>query len=161
MIVVSDTTPLISLLKVDRLDLLEKLFHTVHIPQGVFNKLSAKPEFTDDAEKIRSCGFIHIHNVDSRAVNLLRKATRLDLGESEAIVLADTIDADLTLLDDAKARRVAILEGMIITGTVGILGKAYRENCITADEIRRCVEILRSSNRYISNELLNSLIKQL
>ena len=31
MIVVSDTTPLISLLKVNRLDLLERLFSTVHI----------------------------------------------------------------------------------------------------------------------------------
>lgn len=36
MIVVSDTTPLISLLKIRCLDLLESLFGAVHIPQGVF-----------------------------------------------------------------------------------------------------------------------------
>lgn len=35
MIVVSDTTPLISLLKIDRIDLLEKLFGQVLIPQAV------------------------------------------------------------------------------------------------------------------------------
>lgn len=35
MIVVSDTTPLISLLKVDCIDLLEKLFGQVLIPQAV------------------------------------------------------------------------------------------------------------------------------
>lgn len=159
MIVVSDTTPLISLLKVDKLDLLEKLFSTVHIPRGVFNELTAKPEFANEAEKIRSSTFITIHDVDSQAVNLLRKATQLDLGESEAIVLADALDADLTLLDDGNARRIAQLEGMTITGTVGILQKSYQEGFITADDVRKCVEILRTSRRYISNALLNTLLE--
>ena len=36
MIVVSDTTPLISLLKIERLDLLKKLFENVLIPQAVY-----------------------------------------------------------------------------------------------------------------------------
>ena len=40
MIVVSDTTPLISLLKISRLDLLEKLFGEVLIPSAVFNELT-------------------------------------------------------------------------------------------------------------------------
>lgn len=42
MIVVSDTTPLISLLKIQRLDLLEKLFGQVFIPQAVFDELTAE-----------------------------------------------------------------------------------------------------------------------
>lgn len=41
MIVVSDTTPLISLLKIDRIDLLEKLFGQVLVPQAVFDELTA------------------------------------------------------------------------------------------------------------------------
>ena len=40
MIVVSDTTPLISLLKIGRLDLLKKLFGEIFIPQAVFNELT-------------------------------------------------------------------------------------------------------------------------
>ena len=40
MIVVSDTTPLISLLKINRIDLLERLFGEVLIPQAVFNELT-------------------------------------------------------------------------------------------------------------------------
>lgn len=40
MIVVSDTTPLISLLKIGRLDLLEKLFGNVLIPQAVYEELT-------------------------------------------------------------------------------------------------------------------------
>ena len=41
MIVISDTTPLISLLKIDRIDLLEKLFGQALIPQAVFDELTA------------------------------------------------------------------------------------------------------------------------
>ena len=52
MIVVSDTTPLISLLKIHRLDLLKSLFETVRIPQGVFDELTANPDFTDEAIEI-------------------------------------------------------------------------------------------------------------
>ena len=41
MIVVSDTTPLISLLKIDCIDLLEKLSGQILIPQVVFEELTA------------------------------------------------------------------------------------------------------------------------
>lgn len=41
MIVVSDTTPLISLMKADSLQLLEPLFKEVLIPEAVFAELTA------------------------------------------------------------------------------------------------------------------------
>lgn len=41
MLVVSDTTPLISFLKIGHIDLLEKLFGKVFIPQAVYNELTA------------------------------------------------------------------------------------------------------------------------
>lgn len=47
MIVVSDTTPLISLLKIDRIGLLEKLFGQVLIPQAVFDELTV--------DEVRAC----------------------------------------------------------------------------------------------------------
>lgn len=58
MIVVSDTTPLISLLKIGRLDLLQKLFGEVHVPRAVFAELTQNPRFTEEAEQVRSlkCG---------------------------------------------------------------------------------------------------------
>lgn len=50
MIVVSDTTPLISLLKIDRIDLLEKLFGQVLIPHAVFDELIADERFKLEAD---------------------------------------------------------------------------------------------------------------
>ena len=53
MIVISDTTPLISLLKINRIDLLEKLFGDVLIPQAVFEELTIDERFRLEADQIR------------------------------------------------------------------------------------------------------------
>ena len=53
MIVVSNTMPFISLLKLDCIDLLEKLFGQVLISQAVFDELTANERFKLEANQIR------------------------------------------------------------------------------------------------------------
>ncbi|MCR5621677.1 MAG: DUF3368 domain-containing protein [Treponema sp.] len=161
MIVVADTTPIISLLKIKRLDLLNKLFGDIQIPLGVFEELTRNPDFTDESEEISHCSFIQIQSVDGREVSLFRKATGLDQGESEALVLTDKINADLVLLDEIKARQVAKAIGFNIMGTIGILKTAYNEMFITADEIRMAVETLRSTGRHIGEKVFSALLETL
>lgn len=158
MIVVSDTTPLISLLKIHRLDLLKGLFDEVQIPQAVFNELTENQDFPDEAEEIKSCDFIHIQNVESSEVSLFRRATGLDLGESEAFVLTDKIKADLVLVDEAHARKIARTIGFNIMGTIGILTESFKNGFISADELQSAVEIFRTSGRFISEDLLKKLL---
>ena len=55
MIVVSDTTPLILLLKINCIDLLEKLFGDVLIPQAVFDELTADEEHELTSDEVREC----------------------------------------------------------------------------------------------------------
>ena len=108
MIVVSDTTPLITLLKVQHLDLLEKYFGEVQIPIAVYNELVCDSRFKNEAEQIIHCPFIKVvDTMNTKSVDLLRRATGLDLGESEAIILTDEIHADLLLMDEARGRDVA------------------------------------------------------
>ena len=161
MIVVSDTTPLISLLKIRRLDLLERLFGPVHIPQGVFDELPANPDFAEEASEIQECEFIKIQDVNPQEVSLFRRTTGLDLGESEALVLTDRLKADLLLVDEIRARHVAKSIGFNIMGTIGVFSAAYKEGFISADEIREAVEILRSSGRHIGERLFKKLIETL
>ena len=94
MIVVSDTTPLISLLKIKRVDLLKELFGEVLIPQAVFDELTSDKRFQVEADQICQKEFIFVKRVNvPESVNILKRATGLDQGESEAIVLTDELKA--------------------------------------------------------------------
>ena len=47
MIIISDTTPIISLIKINRIDLLEQLFQEVFIPEAVYNELTTNSIFAN------------------------------------------------------------------------------------------------------------------
>ena len=148
MIVVADTTPLISLLKINRLDLLRNLFGEVYIPKAVFDELTVNPDFTDEAEIVRNCDFISIQNVNDREVSLFRRTTGLDLGESEALVLTDSIKADLILIDEIRARQIARTIGFNIMGTVGILRAASRLSAEQVNELKALLKRFESAGEY-------------
>ena len=52
MIVVSDTTPIISLMKVGQLGLLQKLFDVVYIPEAVCRELTDNEAFPDEIRMV-------------------------------------------------------------------------------------------------------------
>lgn len=162
MIVVSDTTPLISLLKIERIGLLEKLFGQVLIPQAVFDELIVDDRFKLEADQIRRKQFIEVKTVKNpESASILKRATGLDQGESEAIILTDEQNADVLLMDEAKGRAVSFQMGFRIMGTIGILMAAYEENELTADEVRECVEGLQRAGRHISQRHYQMLLDKL
>ena len=162
MIVVSDTTPLISLMKIDHLDLIHQLFGEVQIPNAVFMELVSNSRFPNESRQIREYSFIKKVDVtDIQSVNLLRRSTGLDAGESEAIVLSDSIKSSLLLMDEVKGRQVARQMGIPLIGTIGILLAAYKENLLTKEEILKCIETLKVAGRHISNKLYTQLLEKL
>ena len=162
MIVVSDTTPLISLLKINRLDLLKKLFGDVLIPQAVFDELTDDERFRLEADQIREKKFIVVKPVTNpESTNILKRATGLDQGESEAIVLTDELKADLLLMDEAKGRNVSAQMGLRIMGTIGILMAAYEEDELSSDEVRECIAGLQHAGRHIGQRHYQMLLSRL
>ena len=130
MIVVADTTPLISLLKINKLHILNQLYGTVHIPRAVYNELTVNADFDEEAETIRKAAFLHIHDdIPADRVDLLQRATGLDLGESEAIILADSFETKTLLMDEFHGRSVAEQMRIPITGVIGVLIAAYKSAC--------------------------------
>ena len=159
MIVVSDTTPLISLLKIKRIGLLEKLFGEVVIPQAVFTELTVDIRFAEEAEVIKNEKFISVKEVSNMAsVNILKRATGLDQGESEAIILSDEIQADILLMDEAKGRKISDQMGIHIMGTIGILMVAYEDDILTADEVKKCIDGLQNAGRHIGHKHYQMLL---
>ncbi len=55
---------------------------------------------------------------------------RLQAGERAAIVLAESVHADIILLDEKSARRVAAERGLQVTGLLGVLVEAANRGLV-------------------------------
>lgn len=149
--IVSDTSPVISLVSIDRLDILDKLFKKIIIPRAVWNEFTA---FENEVETDKLKRFFSERVADiSQNNNLL---PIMDLGESEAIILYNEIKADFLIIDDLKARQIAEEMGVNCVGTLGILFKAKEKGLIK--ELRTLFIKLIENNRYYSKIILNKLL---
>lgn len=162
MIVVADTTPLISLMKIGHLDLIQQLFGEVKIPKAVYEELVYNIKFPEESKQIRECAFIKkVHIIDSRAVELLQRSSGLDAGESEAIILSDTEKASLLLMDEMKGRQIAKQMGIQLMGTIGMLLTGYKERILSREDIIECINVLKTTGRHISGKLYEQLMEKI
>lgn len=158
MIVVSDTTPIISLMKAGQLELLRQLFGVVYIPEAVYRELTDNEAFSEEVRMVQECEFLYVQKVDNgKSVTILQNFTGLDAGESEAIILADEMNSDVLLMDEHKGWQVAKKLGITITGTIGILTQAFDEGMLTKEDVERCIERLQESGIRISEKLYQRL----
>jgi len=154
MIVVSDSGPLISLMKAAQLDLLHSLYGEVLIPEAVYSELTTNERYSEEAEEIKSSPFIRVVSVGERkAVDILRRATGLDLGESEAIVYADDNKADILLMEEDAGRKVAKSMGIRVRGSIGILLLGFDKKILSAQDVEHAIDKMKKSNRRISEKL--------
>ena len=131
MIVVADAGPLIALAQIGHFGLLESLYRRLRIPPAVRDEVAIPGPGRPGSAEVAGAAWIEVVEPQDRtAVGLLRE--RLDLGESQAIVLALAQNADLLLMDEARGRRVAEARGLHKTGTVGTLIVAKRRGLIPA-----------------------------
>ena len=153
--VVSNTTPIISLLKLNRLEILKDLYGQIHIPGAVYQEIEAGKDkgYYQDLAKI---DWICISKVkDEQAVKYFLD---LDAGEAEVIVLATETKADLIILDEKLGRFHAKHAGLNVTGTIGILIKAKNEGLVK--ELNSLLSELTQKDVWISDELKREILKQ-
>ena len=155
-VVVSNTTPLIALAWLQQLDLLATLFTTVHIPEAVRDEIKAKPQAIDVAELETADWLIVTPVTNQLAVELL--LDQLDLGESQAIVLAHELDADLLLMDERRGRRRALQSGITVAGTLGILMDVHRQGL--TGPLRPMLDLLRNLPFHMSDTLYSEVLSR-
>ncbi len=157
MIVVSDTTPLIGLSSIGRLELLRELFEEVYIPQAVFDETVTHGRGESEAKReVANADWIHIVDAkDTLAVNIL--LDEMDLGEVETIVLASEMNADWVLMDEKKGRRKLSQLNIPKIGTLGILLKAKQLELIPI--LRPEIEELQKSGFSISPSIVDAVLE--
>ena len=159
MIAVSDSSPLIALARIGRLNLLRSLFGRVLIPDAVYEEVVVSGAGLPGANEVRDAEWIETYSGPDDAVSYLA-AEGAGLGEGEAatIRLAKQLSADIAILDDAKARRVALAAGLTITGSIGILELGFRRGLVK-DLRTAYVDLLKQGIRFDLGLLRESLAR--
>jgi predicted nucleic acid-binding protein len=147
--VVSNTSPISYLITIGHIDLLPRLFTTVTIPDTVRTELGSPkaPLIVQGWVNDPPSWLILQPAIITTEISLLN----LDAGESAAICLAEALKADLILLDDLAARRIAASRGLALTGILGILDRAASQDWIN---IHEAIAKLQQTNFRTSSTLI-------
>lgn len=148
--VIVNSTPIIVLSNIYRLDILKALYGQIIIPQAVYDEVTAKSD--------SACYQITKHSdwiVVERVANAEQKRmyqAKLHAGEVEVMILAQqNPKADLVILDDNTAKKTAKFLGLTVTGTLGVLLKAKKEGVI--ESVTPIIDELLSNGFYITDEV--------
>ena len=117
MIVVADSGPLHYLILLEHTELLRRFYGQVVVPEPVASELSAAGAPAVVREWItKPPTWVDVRAVTPDAVSMI--TDDLDLGERAAIALAETMHADLLLIDEAAGRAEAKRRQLRVTGTL-------------------------------------------
>jgi predicted nucleic acid-binding protein len=148
--IIGDSSALIALSVVDKLELLEQLYTNLYVPQAVFDEVTqvGRPQ----SDKLRRFLQSRVKVVE---LNLTKLG--LGLGELEAITLYKELDAEVLLIDDNRAKKYAILNDVKVIGSLGVLIKAKEEGYV--EQVKPLVEAIMKSEVYISDKLMLKVLE--
>lgn len=147
--IIGDSSALVALSIMKRLDLLEDIFQVVHVPKAVYDEvtISYKPQS------------IELKNfLKDKVINIDLNITQIGLGrgELEAITLYKDICADFLLIDDRRAKNFAKLNNVKVIGSLGVMILAKELGKVKT--IREDLEKLLNSDIFISKNLIDRVL---
>ena len=151
MSIVSNSSALINLARIGRLDILQQLYVEVTIPEAVWHEVVVEGAGQLGADTVKDATWIKTTAVTNKQlVHALRQ--ELDAGEAEAIALAQEIGAELLLMDDHLGRQTAHYLGLRYSGLIGVLIEAKKKGLFSS--IKPQIDKLREVAGFrISKEL--------
>lgn len=154
--VVVNSTPLIVLCGIGRLDILQRMYQEISIPEAVYHEVTAMEDMA--CVQIRSArGWIHVEQIQDQTEKKMYKA-KLHAGEVEVMVLAQEQNADLVIIDDNAAKKTARYLGLKVTGTLGVLLKAKQQGIL--EQIHPLLSEMKHNGFYISPAIEAIVLKQ-
>lgn len=148
MIAVSNSTPLIALSRIGKIELLHEYFGQICIPKAVYDEVVVSGGTLYGAQEVAQADWIFVEDID----NMLAAESLgmyLGAGEAEAIVLAREKGC-LLIIDDGDGRKAARTMDLKITGTVGVLLKAGRDGKL---DLKECLDELNACGFRLSEKV--------
>lgn len=154
---VSDTSPLLFLAKLDRLDLLRQAGAEITVPNAVLLEIQQRPDEARRKLEDARRSWLKTRTVTDRDLVEVLLAD-LDEGEAEVIALAFELGAGRVLMDDLDGRRLARRIGLTPVGTLGVLLAARQKGMIPS--LRAEIEKLLESGFRAHEELVAGVLRQ-
>jgi len=151
-VIISDSTTLIILFDLNRLELLSNLFPHIIIPPAVYDEISLK-------KSIHLPDFISVQT-PKESEHLESLKLLLDTGESEAITLALEQKGWL-IIDEKKGRKIAMRQGLQIIGLLGVVYLNIQKGFITKEEADRFLSDALEHGYRISRKLIKQMFASL
>jgi len=164
--VVTNTSPVVVLARIRRLQLLKELYGTVLMSPSV------KAECIDRGREVGASDMLEIERgikqgwiqlaslgrEEMREARGLEDGARIGRGEAEALVLAKSRNA-LVVLDDKEARAIAKSWELKCMGTLMVLYEGFVKNLTSHDEL---VEDLAKLTRimWVSTDVITDIIRR-
>lgn len=152
--IISNTTPILSLLKINKLEILKELYGQVIIPNAVYQEIEEgkHKEYYKDLTKIDWLIIKRIKDESSRDYFV-----DLDDGEAEVLILAKELNADLVILDEILGRRYAKVLKYKLTGTLGVLLKSKEKGIIKS--LKLLLTELTEKGTWLNPKLIKEVLK--
>lgn len=129
MIIVSNTSPISSLIIIGEISLLQQIYPKILIPPAVHSELTRLPALQPTMISLLEAGWLETKApTNLQLLDTLNQT--LDLGEAEAIALAVQLSADRLLIDERLGRGIAASYGLNLRGLLGILINAKQQRLI-------------------------------
>jgi len=145
-IIISDTSCLILLDKINELELLKSIALKVYITPTIQKEFSKElPSWIT----IKSPGDKHYQKI---------LEMDLDDGEASAIALSLEVDNSILLIDDLKGRKIAERLNLRYSGTFGLILKAKQIGRIKS--VQEILEKVKETNFRFSEKLLSAIIRE-
>ena len=153
--IISNTTPIISLASIGKLNVLNELFGEIIICQSVYDEIKAKESY---GYKEVDSDYIKVQAIKGTKYRDLL-LSQLDLGEAETIILAIEINADYVIIDDNIGYKIAKNSGLKVIRTLSVLLKAKDKGII--EEIRPLLDEMILKGRWYSKKVYESFLKKI
>lgn len=122
MIVLADSSPLITLALAQHFELLREFYGEVIVSGEVYDEIVVAGAGLPGDEELRRSSWIRVASASSESgPEVVAACAGLGEGERSIIYLASALNADLVLIDEERARRAAKRVGLNVAGSIAIL----------------------------------------
>lgn len=156
--IVTNTSPIIALVAAwGTLEPLKDLYQSVKIPKEVSDELLQGGSGGFAVKEFEAADFLEISSQKTRITNFLKNS--LDKGEAAVIQLALDQHIETVCIDETIGRRVARMNDLSLTGSIGILAR-YKQELDAGFSLVQAVNRMQSKGIRLGDNIIQFAVIQ-